>query len=515
MTRKPLLDLIPEILQYISKYEESLQYNLRLYRVVEGQIKAEIEESMRLEILSPPALKRALQRIPSINILKKATDKLSKVYAEQVLRLTEKESDQKLMDHIVKISGFDATMMAANKMWNLTKMAAIEPFVQDGEQRFRVLAGHQFLPFSDDPVNPMNMTVFIKLLGQISKNVVDNRQYIQDNGLLVTEDDEIKQVDLYQLFSDKEIIIIDSDGSVRIDIMNELGMNGLNPFGVIPQTYLNKSTHELVPFPDTTGLDISIVIPKLLADANYAIQFQSHSMIWTKNADLGNQEANPDSIIDLGDSNGEAGDPEIGIITPSVDVQSILSLAEFQMAGYFSSIGIKGASMKGMLPGREASGIAKAMDEGDTSAELKAQTEYFRSVEQRFWKKFAIIQNYLSSQNLVEEKRKFTPTFSENFSILFKELRPIETSQEKTVRVQAQRDLGIIDKAAMVKEFNPDFSEDQILARLSRVEKEKKEAMDNMQEMGVSLGGNTTENNNQDSNNTESEPEGSSSDGNN
>ena len=48
------------------------------------------------------------------------------------------------MDNIVKISGFDSIMMSANVMLNLSKMAAIEPFVQDGKQHFRVLGGHQF-----------------------------------------------------------------------------------------------------------------------------------------------------------------------------------------------------------------------------------------------------------------------------------------------------------------------------------------------------------------------------------
>ena len=92
MTQKPLLDLIPDILVHIRKHEETLQYNLRLYRVLEGQIRAEIESSMRKEIISPPALRRALQRVPTINILKKTVDKLSKVYAEPVTRLTEKKT---------------------------------------------------------------------------------------------------------------------------------------------------------------------------------------------------------------------------------------------------------------------------------------------------------------------------------------------------------------------------------------------------------------------------------------
>ena len=257
--------------------------------------------------------------------------------------------------------------------------------------------------------------------------------------MLVTDEDDIKQVDLFQLFTDKEIIIIDSDGALRLDEMAKMGLDGSNPIGIIPHVYLNKSRHELVPFPDTSGLDVSILVPKLLADLNYAAQFMSHSIIWTKNADLGNQDVNPDSVVDLGDTGPDGGDPQMGTIDPKVDIAGVLSLIEFEMSSYFSTIGIKSAGINNMLPGREASGIAKTMDEGDTSAELKSQTEYFRAVEQRFWDKFTKIQEYWSDRNLVKENRKFSPNFSENFSILFRELKVIESSQEKVLKFRPKR----------------------------------------------------------------------------
>lgn len=510
----PLLNTIPEILKHIQKHEETLQYNLRLYRAYEGQIRKEIEDSMREEIMSPAALRRALKRVPSINILKKATDKLSKVYAEPVVRLTKNARDQQLLDYYSKMANLDAVFMTANKMLNLTKMAAIEPFVEDGLPQFRVLAGHQFLPFSNDPVNPMKMNVFIKLLGKKSKSKDDVRQYIKTDGILNTDDDEIRQVHLFQLFTDKEIIVIDSDGAVRLDIMDEMGLDGSNPIGRIPHVYLNKSQHELVPFPDTTDMDVSVTVPKLISDLNYAVQFMSHSMIWTKNVELGNQEAHPDTILDLGDSAPDGGDPEIGTIDPKVDIQGTLSLIEFQLAMYFSSKGIKSASMKNMLPGREASGIAKAMDEGDTSAELKVQTEYFRMIEREFWKMAKTMQKYWSNIGIVNDRRQFTDKFVEDFALIFKELKVIESSQEKTLRIQSQKELGIIDRASMVKEFNPDFSDEQIKERLAQVDKEKEKAMNEMMSRGMAFG-DSAENDNSDSDEIQFPTENSNSDGNN
>lgn len=476
-TSKPLKSLIPQILKHVERHTETLQYNLRKYRSYEGQIKKEIEISMRSETLSDAAYTRAKQRIPSINIIKKTVDKLSKVYAEPVTRMTKSKQDQMIMDSIIEVSGFDSVMMGTNKMVNLSKMAAIEPYTQNGEQRFRVLGGHQFLPFSDNIMNPLEMTVLIKLLGSTDKKANDYRDYITSDGLLVTDEDEMRTVDLFQLFSDNEIIIIDSDGSIRLDMMAKYGLNGTNPLNIIPHIYINASKFELVPFPDTSDLDISILVPKILADTNYAIQYMSHSILWTKNVEMGNQEIHPDVVLDLGDRSPDGGDPDIGLITPKIDIMGTLSLIEFELSSYFSSKGIKTTGMKENI-GKEASGIAKAIDEGDVSAELKAQKEFFRSIERSFWKKMEIIQNTWSDLNMVSDNRKFSPKFSTDYHMIYKDLQVIESTQEKVMKIQAQKDLGVIDRRSILKEFNPDMSEEQIDKRLEVVDDEKDKEMD-------------------------------------
>jgi len=155
-----LRDKIPSILQHIQKHESTLEYNYRLYASYEGQIKREIEESMKREILSPQALNRALQRIPSINILRKGIDKISTVYAEPVKRITDNKTDNEIIANIVSKSNLDVEMLYADAMANLQKMSAIEPYVENGVIKFRVYGGHQFLPYGDDPINPLKMTVF-------------------------------------------------------------------------------------------------------------------------------------------------------------------------------------------------------------------------------------------------------------------------------------------------------------------------------------------------------------------
>ena len=74
--------MIPDIVEHIDKYTDLLQINQRIYDVLEGQLRTEVEASLRRELFSVRAFHRAKERIPSINVLRKTTDKLSMVYNE-------------------------------------------------------------------------------------------------------------------------------------------------------------------------------------------------------------------------------------------------------------------------------------------------------------------------------------------------------------------------------------------------------------------------------------------------
>jgi hypothetical protein len=481
-TRKPLADLVPDIISHYQKNVDYLQFNLRLYRILEGQVKTEIEESLCKEILSKSALNRALQRIPSLNVLKKATDKLSRVYIEQPLRLADKEADIDIMRNITNEARLDNVMMEANRIYNAQHAFAIEPYVKDGEHQFRVLAAHQFLPFSDDLIDPTHPTVFIKLMGQEYKQFAINTD---DSGRRETVQDDIRLVDILWLYSDDEFMIVDSTGSIRSDKMEEVGNpEGVNPFGKIPFIIGNKSKFELIPFPNQSGLDISILIPKLITDLNYAAQFMSHSIIWTKNADLSGQEVNPDSIVNLGDRTEANGDPEIGTINPTVDITNTINLIGFQLTAYLSTIGIKtdlggGATLE--------TGVTKAIDEGDISAEYKIQTEFFKRIEYKMWSLMQAIQPvWVREGRIVDgENRLFSNDFLSSFRMHFKEIKVLKTHSQMLEEIKMGRDLKLISRKQALRELKPELTEQQIDAVLAEIDDEAQDEMDAMMSFQV------------------------------
>jgi hypothetical protein len=479
--------MIPDLIDHVRRYESYLQFNYKLYEILEGQLRTKVEDSLREELISLAAYSRAIKRIPSINVLRKATDKLSKIYTEPPSRITNQKTDQEILESIEDVSGLNSIMHDATRLYNTQRAFAIEPYVDERKQKFRVLAAHQFLPYSDDPVNPNRMTAFIKFLG--NENDAPTTMY-NEAGKKITEEN-IREVTILAVYTATEFMIIDTAGRIRYDLMEKMGiMETVNPFGRIPFVYRSKSTLQLIPYPNQEGYDISILIPKLLTDLNYAAQFQSHSIIWTKNTDLSGQEINPDAVVNLGDQSLEngSGDPEIGTIDPKVDIENILRLIEYETSGYFSSIGIKVQTNGTLSNGRDASGLAKAIDEGDITDERKVQTEMFRTVERELWELTKLAQDMWSDLAVVEENRKFSPSFIDSFRIKFAEMKPFKSERQLLEEIQLWRDQKLMTRKQALRTLRPEFTEEQIDAWIKELDKEAEEDMEFLLENGMPRG---------------------------
>lgn len=482
-TQKSLKDLVPEIIQQFDRLRDQMQFELELYKMHEGQIKKKVEESLKLEMFSTSAYNRAIQRIPSINIPKKVTDKLSKVYAQAPIRYSENSLD--LIEEFSDMLHLNAKLGHSNKASNLNRRCAIEPYVEDEKQMVRILNAHQFFVFSDSPTSPNRMTVFCKLLGREEKHI---QRTTDQKGRRVTNEDDIVLVDIIALYSDTEILVIDSGGTIREDKMEQLKLPSKNPFGVIPFTYINTSETELIPFPNQIAFDMAILIPKLLTDLNYSAQFLSHSVIWTRNTSLTGAEINPDAIVDLGDTEIDGGTPEMGVIDPKTDIDGVLKLIEFELSAYMSTEGLKSGSVGQVEAGSASSGIAKIIDESDATEARKAQTELFRMVEPDFWFKFAKMQDVWSKSGIVKKKETFSPDFVEKFSIKFAEIKPLESEKEKYEKMKVARELKLITKRQALKEIYPNLPSDQLDTRLEELEEELKKEKDEMMAMGLTPG---------------------------
>jgi hypothetical protein len=443
-----------------------MEYNNRLFLVHEGQLRPEIEDSLKQE-LSPRAYDKAVKRIPSINLLIRIIDKLSRVYSEPVARTASTTSDQKLIEFYEREASVDKVMTSANKIANLHKCAALEPFVQDGKPYLRVLPAHQFLVYSDDLVNPLRPTVFIKFMGK------DRNVPFTDRDGRKTEYDEVRTVQLYYLYSDTEFAIVDSEGAYRDDRMSQRGLVGVNPLGRLPFVYVNRSDFRLVPLPDTDTLDNTVLIPKLLADLNYAVQFQSHTVFVALDADVPSDLAiSPDTVWNIKSSEGDK-QGRIDTVKPSVDIQQVIELIKVTLSMWLESRNIRAGDMGQVSPGDAASGVARIIDESDATQDRQSQCAVFSVAERQLWALLRDMHNYWVETGQIESSDTWTPSTA--VSTRFGDQKPVVTDRERLEVVGMKLDKGLISRRQAVKEIYPHWTDAEVELHMKGLDDEPTE----------------------------------------
>ena len=424
---KDLVLEINNLKRYIPQYYSLLD-------MFEGNISYYVGMSMAQE-LSPESFKVASTRIPAINLLRRIVKKLSKVYTDVPRRTTANPSDEEIINEYIKSLDLQNVMSNGEDMLNLQKCFAIEPYVDEGEIKLRILSPHQFCVLSDDEVNPNKVTTFVKYMG--TEMIVDgiNKPY---------------NVDLYWVYTEQELIKMDSNGNVSEIIPN--------PYGTIPFVYVNSSSNFLMPRPDMDSYNNTVLIPKLLADLNYATQFQSHSIMYSIDAEINKASGAPDSMWNLTSRDGEGKTPQVGVLSPSVDTEKVLSLIGFTVEQWLESRGIKPGTIGG--PNATASGISKIIDEADTAQVVQENRLILTHAEHELWELIGIMHNTL----LYSEGFLATRGLSQDLevSVSFPVQKPIIDPAEFRNDLEFKLKNKLTSYMRALKLANPDLTEEEI-----------------------------------------------------
>lgn len=473
-TQQSLQNMIPQILDYINiNYQNQVIYNRKLLDIYQGGLLKYVEESLAIE-LNPRAFKRSKERIAPINVLTKIVDKLSRVYSEPVLRdAGQNEIDKKLLSYYETQLDVDNNLQSANELLNLNKNFAIEPYLDnDGKPAMRILPADKFLVYSDSPVDPNAMTVFIKFMGVMQKDapVVDTNGAKTQNA-----NNAVKEVEHFYVYSDDEFMIVDADG-----VMHEYQPN---PFGCIPFVYGKSSPFSLLPIPDADNYAMAILIPKLLTDLNWAVQMCSHTIMYGIDVDIKDLEQNPDAFWMVTSSKVEGAKPELSTIKPEVDSDKVLSLINAEMAMWLDSKGLKTGSVGTATVQNAASGVSKLIDEADSSATHRKQTALFRKIEYALWDLISKMHNFwVATQQLKDQSQAFSMQF--NPTVKFGEAKVVVNTKEVLEELKIQFELGLITVKQALQKLNPDLDEkmiDELMAELeAEAEKSKTKPADKL-----------------------------------
>lgn len=451
---------IPELIEYVNFHKNYLLHQKKIFDILEGDLLTEVLTRLREMLISDRAFGSAKQQVAPINLLRRIIEKLSKVYALPPERKATPESNQGLVDYYVDQFELNTHLAEVNRFFNASKYASFEPYMSNrrDEANLRVVLPHQHLVYSDDMEDPTYPTIFIKIMGTKQKETMDARYKNKS---------KVKEVEYYFAYSEDEFIAFDSDGEVLQDFTNEV--DGINPFGVIPQTYVNRSRHLLMPVIDSDTLQMSTLIPILLTNLNFAVHFLSYSIIYGIDVDAENLEINPNAFWLLkSDENGQS--PQIGTIKPDVDVDKVLNLIHETVASWLETRNIRVSSGGRLSADNAVSGVSLMIKEMDTTVDRREQTRFFIEAEKEFWNKMKSIHNYWVDSGSVSGMPKFTEDFE--IDITFPEPKPIEDQTEIINRASTLlRERLITKKKALMMVF-PELSETAIDEMLLELEEE-------------------------------------------
>lgn len=451
-----LKEQIPFLMDYMKNQRDLLAHNNTLFNIFEGDLLTYVLEDLKKQ-LSPKAYEQITHRVAPINILKKMIDKLSKIYATSPNRdIGEIESDKDLLQEYEKAFEINTNMTLANEFFNLFKTCLIEPYLDtDGTPKLRTIPSDRFAVFSDDLVDPQRPTHVIKFMGKY------------------------KDKSIFYLYTDSEFLIVDEFGEIQTDRMTEINNpEGINIYGKIPCVYVNRSRHCLTPLPDTDTLRMAKLIPVLLSDLNYAVMYQSFSVIWTIDANTENLVQAPNALWNIKSDATSDKTPQIGSLKPTVDIDQVVGFIKDQISLWFTTRSIKPGAIGQMSPDEIASGVSKIIDQADTSEDRQKQIPYFVNAEEALWD---LIINYMHPVWMSDKTFQLVGTFSPGAKVEvdFPAQKPM-LDQSKTIvdMISLKRD-GLITKEMALKNIFPDLPEEQIDEMLKELASENTVEIEN------------------------------------
>lgn len=455
---------LKEIAEFIHSSDKNAEPRIRdereLYTIYNGRLKDILERLFVKEFEDKETIAQLLNRMVPINIISKVINAKSQVYKTAPLR-TSKENDEADND-LIKLyeTEFDinTVMQYSNRLWNLSKMNAVEPYLtSSGIPKLRSLPAHTFSIMSDNKINPEQPTVFIKHINYNPK--------------------ELKK-EVHVVWTNEAHIIMDGEGTPLTSLMESINNpEGINPYGIIPQTYINQSIDLLYPIRSDDLKAIQLVVTLLLSDATLAQKFLSWATLLIKGVKTeGNIKLGPGAVISLPPS--EAGvSPDASYVSPNLNVEQVLTLVQELLNALLSTHNLAPGTVMGNLSvGNAASGVSKMFDRLELTDGLDWQRKYYLNAEKELWWKFAhaILPVWVESGQI---NREYVGAFSDSFEldITFPEMKAALTLKERIENIKAMLELGLITKKRAIKEINPEISDENVDEILAEIEMEKQE----------------------------------------
>lgn len=439
-------NFLKRITKHIKENLSFIDHNKIVFEISEGDLVKYVSQELAKQ-LSGDSSKLAIMRVSPINVMNKINQKLSKLYNNGVTRETENEINQELISLYAERA--DEAFMAANENFNLYKNSVVEIYEDNIEKRleFRSMPSNLYLPYSDNPIDPLIPTALIKFMGY---------------------DEEIEK-DKYWIYTKDEFISISLDGEfVKKDMLEN---EGINPFGVLPFTYILKSRYLLIPIADNDYLRLTLLIPVLLTDMNFSSMFLSMPILYGIDIDAQNLKLSPNQLWSV-KSDDINKTPTVGVLKAEPNLESMMNSAIAQLSMWLETRNIKPGTIGKVQADNFSSGVSKLISEMDTIEDRKMQAQFFRKAEIDFWRRLGVIHNKLADTGRIETRQKFVDPENMVVTVEYPEEKVIESRDAQVEREKKEFEAGFTSKRRAIKKLNPKMSEEEVDELIKEIQEE-------------------------------------------
>lgn len=449
---------IESLVKAVKSYDNYLVHNFELYDIFQGNLLPYIQKDLAAQ-LSTQSYQQAQFRIPPINVLRRIIEKLAKVYTIPPIRVVTGSAQEKdLFDFYAECFRINQMMGLANSYFNLFKNSLLEPYLyrpnpmETGKPRLRVIPSDKFVAISEDSQDPTVVTTVVICQGKYKPTPTGGeRKYY-------------KAVDKYGF------IYFDEDKrDVTMLFAPDDNPEGINPYQVLPYVYLNKSEDRVMPIQDTDTKRMSILIPSLLADTNYASMFQAFSILYGIDVSDQGLVMSPNAFWTFKTEPGSDSKPQIGSISPQMNVDGSLNLIASQLAFWLNSRGIRPGAIGDINASNFSSGISKMIDEMDTADDRRSQVPHFKIAEEELWD---LVLHKMHpvwvDSGMMENRTLFSPT--SYVTVTFPEQVPMSRRADLVKEANEEINAGLTTRRRAIKRLNPDLTEEEIEALILEIE---------------------------------------------
>ncbi len=450
--------LSKEYLEFISNdyYKDDtgrFEINKNLADMYKGKFKELLLKRISTEFKKESNQLEIFNRVLPINITKRVTDKIAAAYKEDPTRELEFENqtDQDIFSYYQSIIDFNEIGAIVDRYVNLHKECLVWPYfnLSKNVPMIKVLRPWQYKIYSIDKQNEESTDV-------------------------VVIPDKFNSEDVFKIYTSDQIIITDKNGNVRSDIMGYYGNpEGINPYNKLPFIYVRNERDEAMTYPDESFKDMSLFIPILFGDLNYAIKYQAFGMIWGRNVNEELIERAPSAFLNLVahdiDSNVP---PEVGVIKPDVDISETLDSAVKQLGLWLNSRGIRPSAISSQGESF-SSAISKMIDEADVTGIVTQNQKIYRKYEKDMFDYMLKYGHPVWNKEPFSQIPKTSFSFDNSVITTFKEPKPYLTINEVIDQQIKLLDASLVSKEHALRTIFPQFKDDKIQSMLAEVQPEQ------------------------------------------